>query len=313
MSHERHSCSTFSNGRGEFLAGIVQEPIAGDIHDTAVVLLSPGVKGRVAPHRLYRKLATEFTRRGFRVLRYDFTGLGDSEGTLDYAQLNELYRDVQSGLFVDDTRAALAWLEATYGHRQFIVGGLCGGAITALLSLADDPRMVGWLAVGVPAQLDATEGAVAHVTAGQLDRLRQGYVRKLLDVKSWLRLLSGRTDFRMLWRSLVGKSLAQPTKDAPSDAPDGNANPKFAPALLRLFERRCPALLLFSGTDRLQWEFEEKFVARHRDALAASTTTTVHVIPDANHVLTFPEWQAEAVTWMHGWIDRHFSLTSARP
>jgi len=65
----------------------------------AVLLLSPGIKMRVAPHRLYHKMAAFIADLGFPVLRFDFHGLGDSEGELGESTLAEVYNSIQSGRF----------------------------------------------------------------------------------------------------------------------------------------------------------------------------------------------------------------------
>ena len=109
---ERHPV-TFANRRGERLVGIVHPP-ADRGSDTAVVLLSPGVKTRVAPHRLYNKLTETLVAQGYWVFRFDFYGLGDSEGEVDETYLADLYGSVALGRYVDDTRDALDWMQRHY-------------------------------------------------------------------------------------------------------------------------------------------------------------------------------------------------------
>ena len=57
------------NRSGRKLLGILDEPSEAAGIPVAAVLLSPGVKTRVGPHRLYRKLAPAFLSRGMPVLR----------------------------------------------------------------------------------------------------------------------------------------------------------------------------------------------------------------------------------------------------
>jgi hypothetical protein len=67
-------------------------------------------------------------------------------------------------------------------------------------------------------------------------------------------------------------------------------------------------LLVFGGSDRLGWEFEEKFVARHRERLTGrSSGYEVHVIEQANHVLSFGQWQEEMLTVSTAWLRAHFA------
>ncbi len=314
MACDRQSAATFTGTGGARLFGIVHEPTGPVREDVAVLLLSPGVKNRVAPHRLYNKLSTTLAAEGFRVLRFDFYGLGDSEGELNIDLLADFYRSVQLGRYVEDTKLALGWMQQTFGCRQIVVGGLCGGALTGLLATVEDGRIAGVFGLGIPVPLDGSGGAAsAHVTVGQLRWMRAGYVQKLADPASWLRFLTFKTDYKTLVKSLVvgqrGKKAAPAVPAAPSavEAPS-NTNPYFAPALLGMLSRNVPALLIFSGADRLAWEFEEKFRRPNATAFAKFEPylATVHEIPHANHVLTFREWQQEAFGHIVQWLDRHF-------
>ena len=139
----RHSmsnpcCITIPNQQGHMLHGILHTPPPATARGVCVLLLSPGIKGRIGPHRLYLKLAAQLVPAGFHVLRFDFHGLGDSEGELHEELLADVYNTIQGGRYVEDTIAAMNWMEAEHGIAQFIGSGLCGGSITALLSAARD-------------------------------------------------------------------------------------------------------------------------------------------------------------------------------
>ena len=71
---------TFDNLDGLRLFGILHQPAVPREGAETILILSPGVKMRVAPHGLYNKLAARFVAMGYPVLRFDFHGLGDSEG-----------------------------------------------------------------------------------------------------------------------------------------------------------------------------------------------------------------------------------------
>ena len=69
------------NREGHALHCMLDEPPPGEPRAAvAAVLLCPGIKTRVGPHRLYRKLSGAFLSRGIPVMRVDFRGIGDSEG-----------------------------------------------------------------------------------------------------------------------------------------------------------------------------------------------------------------------------------------
>ena len=62
-------------------------------------------------------------------------------------------------------------------------------------------------------------------------------------------------------------------------------------------------------SDRLHFEFEEKFVARHQTRLeSCSSRYDTHVIEQANHVYTFDAWQRELLHTACAWLSQHFPV-----
>lgn len=329
MSDRRHPVR-FTNRDGLTLVGIVHEPAPERRTDVAIVLLSPGVKNRIAPHRLYNKMAARFVAQGFWVFRFDFYGLGDSDGLIGERLLADFYGSVALGRYVADTHDAMDFMRRTYPVTRFVLGGLCGGAITGVLSARTRSDAAGILGLGLPVMVEGSQvDKVANMTAGQLDAMRGKYLRKLLQPKAWLRLLTFQSDWRLITRA-VGKRKAAPVAPATAPAaasaapaaapaaPIGNTNPHFAPAFLDLLKRGCPSLLLFSEMDRLWWEFEEKFLTSHRDTLARyGDLAEIGVIPGANHVFTLDEWQADMLARCSAWLESRFgasvSLAASAP
>jgi uncharacterized protein len=310
MTAQKHVVS-FVNQEGHTLFGILHEPAGGGRRDVAIVLLSPGVKNRVAPHRLYNKLADVLTELGFWVARFDFCGLGDSEGTLDEKYLANLYGAIQVGRYVGDTRAIMDWLGQSHGFKRFIVAGLCGGAITGLLAGAADARVAALVSLGIPVMLDGSDlDARRYMTTGQLGSVRAGYLKKLTNPRAWLRVLKLQTDFGLLVRSWAAVTRRRPAPPSGPSAPAAavsNTNPLFAPAFLQFLASARPVLLLFSGADRLYWEFEEKFVVHHRQTVAQyQSLIDLQIVADANHVLTFAEWQLDTMNRLRGWLLTRF-------
>jgi dienelactone hydrolase len=306
---ERQQIVTFPNRDGLTLVGVVHEPVSAGRRDVAVILLSPGVKMRVAPQRLYVRLAEMLTSIGFTVLRFDFYGLGDSEGTINEPLLKDLYGSIQVGRYIGDTRDAIEWMQRTYGFRRVIVGGLCGGAITGLLAAAEDPAVCGVLGYGVPVMLDSsTIDPRKYMTAGQLSSIRAKYLAKLRNPSAWLRILTFKTDFRLLWKALRKSARPKPAAAAASAPPvDDNSNPCFPRALFKVLGRSTPVLLLFSGADRLYAEFNEKFLTRHGEQFDAhAAQVDVRVVDSANHVFTFREWQDDMLRQTELWLNGRF-------
>ena len=297
---------TLRNREGHALHCILEEPPPGlPRPGIAAVLLCPGIKTRVGPHRLYRKLSASFLARGIPVLRVDFRGLGDSEGEWPDESLASIHRLTALGHCVDDVRSALDWLESHLGIRRCIVGGLCGAAITALHVAREDPRVAALYAIGLPALLDRT-GVARSISAGELQSHRLLYLRKLRQPASWLRLLSLKTDFGLLWRAFAKRPPARTADLSAAGGGTGgtDVNPHVAPCLLALLGNDRPALILFGERDPTRWSFEEKVLQPCSAALAPYKAQIQYsVISGANHILSRPADILAANRLTGAWLD----------
>lgn len=299
----------FHNRDGLRLAGTLHRPAVPRANLPAVILLSPGVKMRVGPGRLYVPLTKMLNELGYTVLRFDFYGLGDSEGELHESQLIDIYNNVEVGRYVDDTLSAMQYLRESHGFSAFMLGGLCGGATTAALTAERDASVVELLCVGLAITLSSNAPLAKYLTRVELDSRRRGYYRRLLQPKSWLRLLTFQSEYGVLWRSLKRLVIREPSRPLPASAQAdpaevaGNANPLFPPAFLAFLKRGGRVLLLFSEKDRLPSEYEEKFAHPHATALAPyQAQIHSHVVPGANHVLSMPQWRTEALEVCRRWL-----------
>jgi pimeloyl-ACP methyl ester carboxylesterase len=314
---------TFENRQGHRLFGILHEPPDGGRSDLGIILLSPGVKSRIAPHRLYNKMAARFVALGYRVLRFDFHGLGDSEGQVQEPFLADLYGSIQSGRYADDTLCALEWMRRDGRVDRVILTGLCGGAITGVFAGAEHPAVAGLIGLGLPVILQGSRiDKVKTMTRGQLGSVRQRYLRKVFSPESWVRILTLKTDFRLLAKALAMQANLASSSSAPAGREGADdANPQLPEPFFRLLASR-PMLLIFSGSDRLYAEYQEKFVPRHRSSLSQhSERLELAVVENANHIFTFSEWQEEMLDRSCAWLQHRFPaadvptdepLTSAR-
>ncbi len=305
--------ATFENTAGHRLFGMMHQPAVPCASGTAIILLSPGVKMRVAPHQLYVNMAERFVSLGYPVLRFDFYGLGDSEGEAEEEYLADLYGAVQVGRYMDDTIAAMDWMERTHGTNKFIVSGLCGGAITGLLTASKDHRIKCLLGLAIPVILDGTHiDFTKYMTDNQLKETRDGYIRKLWDLRawrSWIRFLTFRSHYSLIFRSLLKPLLEKTAKASPApSAPDpnepkDNTNPYFAPAFFNMLSTGRYIYLVFAGSDRLLWEYEKKFVERYRERLESYPAQYgMHVTKDANHIFSFREWEEDMLDQCCRWL-----------
>lgn len=114
--------------------GILSEPQTG-AHGPTVVLNNGGATHHVGPNRVYIDLSRALSRAGFRVLRYDLPGLGDSIID-DLARENDCY--------LPETTDVVARTLQTLNAPQVIVAGLCSGAHASLHAAIriDNPALI---------------------------------------------------------------------------------------------------------------------------------------------------------------------------
>lgn len=149
----------FENSNGEKLAGLLELPErVGDVSSFALFAhcFTCG-KDIAAASRISRALAT----RGIAVLRFDFTGLGNSDG--DFANTNFSSN-------IEDLILAAKALEENYRAPQILIGHSLGGAaVLGAAAKLDSIKAV--VTIGAP----ATAQHVAHLFKEKADQIeRQG-------------------------------------------------------------------------------------------------------------------------------------------
>ncbi len=104
--------------------------------------------------RAAQRIARRLTDHGIAVMRFDFTGLGQSEG--DFANTN-------FSTNVQDLVAAGRWLADTHGGPELLLGHSLGGA-AAVVAAAELPDVKAVATLGAPSDAD-------HVLAQFCDRI----------------------------------------------------------------------------------------------------------------------------------------------
>ena len=96
------------NPDGAAMYGVLTGPEDGAGNGNAIILCHAGVTSKAGTGEYLRLLADDLAARGYTVLRFDQTGVGDSQGDLpDGVPIDAYYRKVQGGLAVADTEAAV--------------------------------------------------------------------------------------------------------------------------------------------------------------------------------------------------------------
>lgn len=283
---------------GKRLYGILHAPEAPAHADAALLMVVGGPQTRVGSHRSYTLIARELCRRGMTVLRFDYEGLGDSEGA-----------------FVGFTEAG-ASLDAAV---DFLAGRLRAPARIVLWSLCDGSAAC---ALHAPRLKREVAGMIlcnpyAHSAAGKAKAyLKHYYLQRVLDLSFWKKLLSFRVNPLTVAASFAGLVAKAGSKSAPA-APGSPATAPAAAAqgpALRPNQEGVPGAdpegladrvmdglegyagpleLILSAEDLTAREFLDLYKARGTEG-RRKRRTAVNFVPGADHTFTEAAWKAKA-------------------
>lgn len=116
------------------LRGTVHQP-AQRAANTAVLIFNSGFLPRSAQGDLLARLSDKLAADGFLAFRFDLPGLGDSEGDLPEDAVT-FVRSVEQGAFAPYVAALVPKLVEQYRLDKIVIGGLCGGGMTAMFGAA---------------------------------------------------------------------------------------------------------------------------------------------------------------------------------
>jgi alpha-beta hydrolase superfamily lysophospholipase len=127
---------------------------ASTLDDLGAVILHPGVLPRSGQGDFAVALADAMAGAGVCTVRMDLPGLGDSEGNLPETAL-AFVQMVQEGGLAEVTCECVEQLKAKLGFKRVLLGGHCGGAITAFFAVASRhrPKLDGLFILDMPLSL----------------------------------------------------------------------------------------------------------------------------------------------------------------
>ncbi len=260
-------------GQNRSLVGIVceAEERSQSQDATALVFINSGLVHRVGPNRIYVNAARKLASAGLLTMRFDLSGVGDSEPRTDSLPFEE-----RSML---EIREAMNFLEKTSGVRQFILTGICSGADNAFDVASVDPRVIGIIPIDF----------YSYPSAGYL---LDSYKQRLLSFRSWGKLLTGKSELWNAIKSKIGKTSAFQSNGLVSQGAGDwiQSSREKCEEKFRLLARRGTHLcLIYSGGSPAYYnyraffrdglrsaEFEGKFQVVYFDSADHGFTTILH-------------------------------------
>jgi hypothetical protein len=266
-------------GPSQSLLGIVTDPAeAGPRGERpALLILNAGTLHHVGPSRVHVQLARRLAAAGFLAMRFDFSGIGDSPARDDGLPF--------SASVVQEVREAMDFLAGSRGVTRFALFGICSGADNALRAACADPRVVGAALVD-PYNLPGA------------DRVFRVYASRLLSLRSWGRLLSGRSEILTNARSAIAPQRPPGADDYAAILPTPE---EFVAGLKTLADREVQVELVYTGESPGYLHYR-RLIRRPMRRWASRDRIRVQYLRDADHVFTLLQSQRRLLELVEGWM-----------
>ncbi|HEY8944570.1 MAG TPA: alpha/beta fold hydrolase, partial [Polyangiaceae bacterium] len=192
------------------LFGIATQPLEPNEHsDTAILLLNVGANHHVGSNRMYVHFARAWAARGFRVIRLDFSGMGDSP-PIPGGRENDVYAQ----RFLSEAQRGIDYAQAL-GASRFVLMGLCSGAYVAYHTAVADPRVTSIVMVN-PLTFHWTEGDSLEIRLRNSFKSNEDYRRQLFQVETWKRIARGEVGVAAITRELGRRAQRRAAREARS-------------------------------------------------------------------------------------------------
>ncbi len=309
------------------LFGIVSEPALARAAAELPTVLLPNAGGayRVGPNRLHVFLARHLAANGFRCLRMDICGLGDSV-IADPAQENDTY----PATAFRDIGLAMAFLEREMGVRHVVLMGLCSGAYAAFQSAAQFqcPALAGSMVIN-PLTFYWKEGMELETAESLKFQAFQESMASARQASKWIKLLTGRSKmgirgaFRLLmdrWklrRQARRAASLGGTEDGPVSQPSHPAKKDLPADLARIVKSGRPLTFFFARSDP-GYDILTFQAKRQVEEMCQAGQMRIHFIENADHTFARRaprEMLLKAVVaelsrrYLEGWKNTHHENT----
>lgn len=279
--------------QGSNLVGVLHQPES--VIRRGIVLVVGGPQYRIGSHRQFVRLSRALATQGYAVFRFDYRGMGDSEGELKGFEY-----------IADDINSAInAFCHELPVIEKVVICGLCDAASAAAFYAPQDLRVEGLVLINpwVRSEQGAAKAYLKHYywerifSAGFLEKVWKGKFDYMGSAKSF-------------WNMILqaGASKRNRSKDIRKAGPDLLAS--SASLSDRMFRSlnafSGQTLFVLSGNDLTAAEFKETVNASKAFSrlLRKNRFRTEH-LDEADHTFSKQEWRNKVIdhtlSWLSSW------------
>jgi len=270
-----------------------------------VLLVVGGPQYRVGSHRQFVYLARDLAASGIPVLRFDYRGMGDSEGS--YVGFEGINEDIRSA--IDE------FFRLSPGLKSLVIWGLCDAATAASFYGPTDVRVSGLVLLNPWVRTDA--GAAKAY-------LKHYYLQRLFSRDLWAKIRNGsfdpgpalasllfqlRSAFNIGTRSTANKLVEKGGHNTGNSPANLENTPLLERMRLSLAAFSGKVLFIFSGRDLTSAEFQDAVrQSRKFRKLIRSRAVDRYDLVDADHTFSTREWRDRVSNLTIDWIRSNQNL-----
>ena len=269
-------------GRDSSLVAIIARPrTAPDSDPPAIVILNTGIIHRVGHHRMYVTLSRALAAAGHTVVRFDFSGIGDSVPAKD--------RMPPVAACLEQIREVIDSLGRTYHIRRFVLVGLCSGADHAILYAHNDARVVG-LALMDPT-LPPTLRYYFHYV-----------LQRLPHARSWLSVVTGSSGLiRMAVTHLTRRPRAEGNSPEKLTLQSLQFSPQLAQCYRAVARRGVKMLAVFTCVSP-RHTYPHQILDAFPET-ASGGSLRLEYFPESDHHFSPPQARSRLLRIVADWVE----------
>jgi pimeloyl-ACP methyl ester carboxylesterase len=257
-----------------------------------IIFLNAGLQYRVGPHRIYVKAARRLSQIGFWVLRMDFPGIGESDGSIEDGGIHVDHFDTE------DTIRAIDFLTKEEQIEKIILLGICSGARNALKTAVKDPRVDSIISWSLPIIFESEEklysSSMSEIAAKHYFK---GWMKKILNVRSWRNFLTSEKYLHLaknvLWALVTKKKESY-----------GERQREFLEAFEFFISSRRKALFVYGERQIIE---RKEFMNKLEELSYRKRHACEHyIVPNGDHTFLSTEAERDVIEKTAEWLAQNY-------